>query len=386
MRIPRDTRTMRRIAFSLSAVLMAGLMLTARPAAAQIDQLCFEQTGFCIQGRIRDFWSAGGGLTTFGYPIGSQQDMSIEGRTVTAQWFERARLELHPENVPPFDVLLGRLGAERLGEQGRDWTQFPRSAPQAGCRFFPETGHNVCGAILAAWRSRGVSLYGLPGVDPSESLGLFGLPLSGVQTETLSDGRAYRVQWFERARLELHPENASPYNVLGGLLGRETLDAQEQPAPTPAAPEPPPSRVCTVTPRGQRSVQRAGVQISAASFHYHDAVAGVQSSADDDFLKLTVSVVNVLYRQSDGSPGRIFANVNSFQLVDSQGRAYSPDVVTGSVGDRFVSGQVRPSETRTGVLVFRIPKDAVPQQLVYDGRALNANYPKIRLDLRWPGC
>ena len=29
------------------------------------------------------------------------------------------------------------------------------------------------------------------------------------------------VQWFERARFELHPENAPPYNLLLGLLGNE---------------------------------------------------------------------------------------------------------------------------------------------------------------------
>jgi hypothetical protein len=40
-------------------------------------------------------------------------------------------------------------------------------------------------------------------------------------TETLSDGNEYQVQYFERARFELHPENEPPFNVLLGLLGRE---------------------------------------------------------------------------------------------------------------------------------------------------------------------
>ena len=35
---------------------------------------------------------------------------AINGRTV--QYFERARFEWHPENSPPWDILLGRLGAE----------------------------------------------------------------------------------------------------------------------------------------------------------------------------------------------------------------------------------------------------------------------------------
>jgi hypothetical protein len=40
-------------------------------------------------------------------------------------------------------------------------------------------------------------------------------------TETLSDGNDYQVQYFERARFELHPQNEPPFNVLLGLLGRE---------------------------------------------------------------------------------------------------------------------------------------------------------------------
>jgi hypothetical protein len=63
-------------------------------------------------------------------------------------------------------------------------------------------------------------------------LALFGLPLSGVQTERMSDGKEYQVQWFERARFELHPDNAAPYDVLFGLLGNETRDFVPATAPT----------------------------------------------------------------------------------------------------------------------------------------------------------
>jgi hypothetical protein len=120
----------------------------------------------------------------------------------------------------PYDVLLGRLGADRLAQQGRDPFTFPKSSAQAGCRFFPETQHNVCGDILSAWRASGLDL-GQPGVTEGESLALFGLPLSDPLMETLSDGKQYSVQWFERGRFESHPENQPPFNVLLGLLGSE---------------------------------------------------------------------------------------------------------------------------------------------------------------------
>jgi hypothetical protein len=166
---------------SLIMLALVGLFATAAaPATAQIEQTCFAQTGFCIEGRIGQFWAQNGGLITFGYPIRNEEDMQIDGRTYTAQWFERARIELHPENAAPFDVLLGHVGAERLAQMGRDWTQFPRSQPQLGCQFVAQTGHNICGPIKAIWQSRGLDLYGQPQVTDTERTGLWGLPLSDL--------------------------------------------------------------------------------------------------------------------------------------------------------------------------------------------------------------
>ena len=50
-------------------------------------------------------------MAVFGFPITA---VAIEvnrdtGEPYLTQWFERNRLELHPENQPPYDVLLGRL-------------------------------------------------------------------------------------------------------------------------------------------------------------------------------------------------------------------------------------------------------------------------------------
>ena len=199
---------------------------------AQMGKRCFSETGYCIAGPIRDFWERNGGLMVFGFPITPQQNERIEGRSTQVQWFERSRLELHPENPWPYDVLMGRMGAERLGQLRRDWKSSPQVAPTADCRVFAATGHAVCGALLATWQAGGLNLDGDPSINDNESLALFGLPLSDATPERASDGTFYTVQWFERARFELHPENPSPFNVLLGLLGREL-------APTAAAPPPP---------------------------------------------------------------------------------------------------------------------------------------------------
>lgn len=195
-----------------------------RPAPQPVapgDCQFFPETGHQVCGRLLSYWRENGGLPVFGYPIGPQQEVMIEGRPFQAQEFERNRLELHPENGRPYDVLLGRLGDEVLRRQGRDWRGFGTvgGAP-AGCLYFSETGHSLCEPFLSYFRGKGLEFDGRAGYSLAESLALFGLPLSEPQTEIIQ-GRPYTVQWFERARFEWHPENPDPYKVLLGLLGVE---------------------------------------------------------------------------------------------------------------------------------------------------------------------
>jgi Tol biopolymer transport system component len=231
----------------VSAGLLLALVLLALPVSAQEAPLCFDETGYCIDGRIREFWQQNGGLPVFGYPTTPQREEVIEGQPLQVQWFQRNRLELHPENAPPYDVQLGRLGDDVLLRQGRSWWTFPKSQQEDGCLFFEETGHSICGLFLEQWQSQGIELDGVPGISTAESLALFGLPISPLQVERLSDGNEYQVQWYERARFEIHPENPPASAVLLGLLGNEyrelpevAQDPPEEPAPAPEEPPPPP--------------------------------------------------------------------------------------------------------------------------------------------------
>jgi hypothetical protein len=139
-----------------------------------------------------------------------QVDVPIEGRMLTVQRFERNRLELHPENKAPYDVLSGRLGADRLKQQARDWFTFPKTDSGKSCRTFAETGHTVCGRFLTTWRRYGLDLDGKATVSENESLALFGLPVSDIITERLSDGKEYQVQWFERSSLRVTSRKQRP--------------------------------------------------------------------------------------------------------------------------------------------------------------------------------
>ena len=195
---------MKKLLMILMSIIVLGMLPTAT-THAQSDQRCFPETSVCISGPIREYWEENGGLAVFGYPILSPVNMTIENWTGRVQWFERDRLEDHSE--AGMGVLTGRLGAERLAQLGRPWSPGGESDRGGDCRFFAETGYNMCGAFRAYWESNG-------------GLERFGYPITAEITEFIGE-RSYTVQYFERHRMEFHPENELPFNVMLGLLGSE---------------------------------------------------------------------------------------------------------------------------------------------------------------------
>lgn len=219
---------------SRAVVLVAVLMLCAglfapRAAEAQSGQLCFDVPGItnCIQGRFLQYWRDNGGLPVFGYPITAEFREETPEGIFTVQYFERNVFEAHPEKARPYDVLLGRLGDTRMLQLGRDWFAEPKGTQTAGCSWWGQTGHSICGEFKAYWEGHGLND---PALDRTgRSLALFGLPLTEPQMETNGAGDTVMTQWYERARLEFHPGKG----ILLGLLGNETLNSDEPPPPPP---------------------------------------------------------------------------------------------------------------------------------------------------------
>ncbi|HEY8602129.1 MAG TPA: hypothetical protein VIL85_27130 [Thermomicrobiales bacterium] len=188
--------------------------VSATVTAATAER-CFPETGFCVTGRFLAYWEANGGLARNGYPIsGERAEILEDGQAYRVQYFERVRLEYHAENAPPNDVLLGHFGRRVAraqfsghGDVGAFWRALAPVPASPGAAYFAETGHNLAGAFLTFWQANG-------------GLAQLGYPLTEERREVLEDGREYTVQYFERARLERHPENAAPYDVLLGQFGR----------------------------------------------------------------------------------------------------------------------------------------------------------------------
>lgn len=208
-------------AIVLATLLTLTIFPTGISARAQEHTRCFPETGQCVSGRLLDYWEHNGGLAVFGYPISEQRTETIEGTWAgPIQWFERDRLEDHANQG--LGVLAGRLGAHALELQARPWQSLPLPTERpANCRFFPETGHTLCGVFLRYWERNG-------------GLERFGYPISEPSAETIETWTG-NVQYFERRRMEHHTELAgTSYEVLLGLLGRNALAAQSISACTSA--------------------------------------------------------------------------------------------------------------------------------------------------------
>jgi len=124
-------------------------------------------------------------------------------------------------------LIIGVLLGGSVGAPPRAGAAGP---PGPGC--FAETNQCIQGRFLGYWQANG-------------GLAQFGFPLTGEQPELLEDNKTYTVQYFERARFELHPENAAPSDVLLGQFGRRVLGGDYlgnagayQKAVSPVAPHP----------------------------------------------------------------------------------------------------------------------------------------------------
>ena len=195
-------------------LLTAGLVTTGPTTVkAATDLTYFEATGHYLSGSFKTYWEQNGGLEQFGYPLTEVlQEKSVgDGKLYTTQYFERAIFEFHPENAGTrYEVLLRLAG--KLVTQGRIFAPATVTASSDGVYFFPQTKHSLSGTFLTYWLKFG-------------GLATYGYPLSETFTEVnQADGQSYLVQYFERSRLEYHPEfKGTRYEVLQGLLGSQLL-------------------------------------------------------------------------------------------------------------------------------------------------------------------
>jgi hypothetical protein len=215
-------QAMRRVRFIVAIVLAATVLATGLGASNRQTSECeySNDTGHYVCGEFLDCFNTRGGLEVFGYPLTEAFEDPTHGG-LYVQYFQRARMEWHPSNAERYRVQLGLL-ADELGYD------YPPAQPEeippsngALHHYFPETQHVVSYAFLDYFRSHG-------GLD------IFGYPRSDFMYE---GGRV--VQYFQRARMEWHPEREAGSKISLANLGEMYLERfgvpgdYDDPAPPP---------------------------------------------------------------------------------------------------------------------------------------------------------
>jgi hypothetical protein len=106
----------------------------------------FTETSHTLSGRFRRFWEKRGGLATFGFPISEpfEEASPTDGQVRITQYFERARFEYHPEDMPSFyrqmeayngvtlatlhEIELSDIGRQAAIQRGKHITSIPQFA------------------------------------------------------------------------------------------------------------------------------------------------------------------------------------------------------------------------------------------------------------------
>ncbi|MBN2391942.1 MAG: hypothetical protein JXR84_14535 [Anaerolineae bacterium] len=176
----------------LLAIIVGFFAPQASSAQNGTDPFFFEETGHWVKDEFLVYFRKYGELEIFGYPLTEQ----FVDQGLLVQYFQKARMEWHPENPVPYKVQLGLLGDELKYRQPSVSEPTPRSRRKV---FFPATGHTVSYAFLDFFNENG-------GID------IFGYPITEMYFE---EGQI--VQYFQRLKLQWQPNDPANAVVIDNL-------------------------------------------------------------------------------------------------------------------------------------------------------------------------
>ncbi|HEX2916474.1 MAG TPA: cellulase family glycosylhydrolase [Chloroflexia bacterium] len=198
------------------------------------------ETDHYIGTPLWEMWRRAGGTEIFGNPLtdvflsedigsGRHQFTQDQDKTPIYQYFEKMRLEYHPErkkspewaalaNSSSLDKYLflidvGNIGKELAAAKGYNFASGNRTqADSAQYQWFTQTNHALQEPFLSYWRNhRGNVVLGSPISEPFEEV-------------NFQNGQKRLVQYFEKSRLELVPASDTvPSYVEVGNVGTEFL-------------------------------------------------------------------------------------------------------------------------------------------------------------------
>ena len=186
----------------------ASLALTT---ATDASKLYLGETGHYISGAFLTFWHAQGETAVFGLPLSE----SFNQNNHTVQLFEKALLELHPEETDPKNqVQIAFLGRQLTDARGLVFAAATITTNSTTRTFYQETGQSVAGNFKLFW-------------DKNNGLALLGLPISNELKEN-----GVTRQYFERGVLQTRQTTDGLVQVEVAKAGQELLEVKGWPRPT----------------------------------------------------------------------------------------------------------------------------------------------------------
>jgi hypothetical protein len=183
-----------------SAIFLSAFVVLPIPPAEGEPPQYFPEKLTTVRAPFIDYFVRNGGVAQFGYPITNDYVDPTTGLLI--QYFEKVRLEWHPGNPDPYKIQLGLL-ADEMGKRQPPIPVSKIPAPNdPNCVHFDATGHTMCLEFREFWNANG-------GLDR------FGYPIGEY---TIENG--FLVQYFQRARLDWHPERPLGQRVQVAPLGQ----------------------------------------------------------------------------------------------------------------------------------------------------------------------
>ena len=169
----------------------------------------FPETGHSLDPVFEPFFDGHGAVTILGHPI--TESYVDPYSDFLLQYFENARLEVAPDSQGELAVRLTELGVLLGGwDLPLEVERFP-IGNNPGCRYYAESGHQVCYAFLDYYESHGGEA-------------VFGLPITELRFE---DGRM--VQYYQDFRLDWYPEAQDGERIRIAPLGADHFDLMGYP-------------------------------------------------------------------------------------------------------------------------------------------------------------
>lgn len=319
---------------------------------APLDSQYFAATGKSVRGAFLSMFNRFG-LDRVGYPVSDEQ--AENGHTV--QYFERVRMEAHPESSSlGYPVLMGRLGAEMT--QGVQFNKVAPFAATADRAYMDATGHSVGGGFYSYWKANG-------GVQ------LFGYPISEEFQES-----GHTVQWFERARFEYHPELAGTGRTVQlSLLGSMTYSARADrttPSPAsvaPAQPSAPQAQVQAPAPQQQKVVPASdsSVSLTAVESYVLQTINDQRVAAGLAPVKLSAELTGIARSRSNDMATR-----NYFGHTTPEGKQFFGMMTDQKISYQF-AGEILarnnyPDDQAGKVAIDSYLNSAPHRAVIMDGR------------------